>query len=340
MNKALVTGGAGFIGSNLVTQLLRNNWKVILFDNLSRGGTKENLNWIKKSANKGSLTIVIDDVRREKQVERHVEKVDVVFHLAAQVAVTNSLSDPKKDFDINARGTLNVLEAARRAKQKPLVLYSSTNKVYGSLESVKYKEGKTRYICQTYPKGINEENRLDFHTPYACSKGAADQYVRDYKRVYGLNTVVFRQSCIYGPRQFGIIEQGWMAYLAASAILAKPITFFGNGKQARDALFIDDLISAFLLAVEKRRLVSGQVYNIGGGVDNSVSLIEYTDKLERVLGKKIEIKSDKWRLGDQKVFISDNSKIEKELGWHPKTSIDDGLIILVKWISDNISLFR
>lgn len=339
MKKALVTGGAGFIGSNLVARLLSDNWKVYLFDNLSRKGTKHNLEWIRKKGNNSNLIIAIEDVRDEKQVSKYVRKADVIFHLAAQVAVTSSVDNPKEDFDINAGGTLNVLEAARLSKQKPQVIFASTNKVYGALDYAKYKAGKTRYICLSYLNGINEEVSLDLHSPYACSKGTADNYVKDYGRIYGLNTVVFRQSCIYGPRQFGIVDQGWMGYIAALAVKGKQVTFFGDGKQVRDALYVDDLINAFLMATKSPKQISGEVFNIGGGVDNTFSLGEYINYLQDKLKKKVSVIKKSWRPGDQKVFISDNTKLNNTLGWKPKISVDDGSGRLLEWIEANINLF-
>ena len=340
MKRALVTGGAGFIGSNLVVKLLNDNWKVILFDNLSRAGTKENLEWIKKSGKKRNLIIAIEDIRREREVERFVNGVDVVFHLAAQVAVTKSVGDPKEDFDINAWGTLNVLEAARKAKYSPQVMYSSTNKVYGSLGDSKYKKSVTRYKNLTYPKGINEKVPLDFHTPYGCSKGAADQYTRDYFRVYGLPTVVFRQSCIYGPRQMGIEDQGWMAHFAISVLLGKPITIYGDGKQVRDMLYVDDLIKAYISAVENIDKAGGEIFNIGGGFENSLSLLEFIKILKERMGVEIKLDFGKERKGDQKVFISDNRKLKILLNWKPETSVNKGVDELINWISKNISLFK
>jgi len=340
MNKALVTGGAGFIGSNLVSKLLNDGWDVILYDNLSRAGTKKNLEWLKKSKNSSRLTIVIEDVRREKQVKKYVKKVDVVYHLAAQVAVTSSLDNPREDFEINAGGTLNVLEAARKTKHKPIVVYSSTNKVYGSQGNSRYKEGDTRYLNLTYPMGINEEVSLDFHSPYGCSKGVADQYTRDYYRIFGLPTIVFRQSCIYGNRQMGFEDQGWMAHFIISVLLGRPLTVFGDGKQVRDALYVDDLISAFLKATDGINKTKGEIYNIGGGVKNSISLLEFIRILEKRFGKKIRLKFGKERIGDQKVFISDNSKLEKSLNWKPKVELEEGIEKLIVWVEDNVSLFN
>ena len=340
MNKALVTGGAGFIGSNLVSKLLNDGWDVILYDNLSRAGTKKNLEWLKKSKNNSRLTIVIEDVRREKQVEKYVKKVDVVYHLAAQVAVTSSLDNPREDFEINAGGTLNVLEAARKTKHKPIVVYSSTNKVYGSQGNSRYKEGDTRYLNLTYPTGINEEVPLDFHSPYGCSKGVADQYTRDYYRIFGLPTIVFRQSCIYGNRQMGVEDQGWIAHFIISVLLGRPLTVFGDGKQVRDALYVDDLISAFLKAADGINKTKGEIYNIGGGVKNSISLLEFIRILEKHFGKKIRLKFGKERMGDQKVFISDNSKLEKSLNWKPKVELEEGIEKLYYWVKENIDIFQ
>lgn len=339
MQRALVTGGAGFIGSNLIEKLLYEKWEVILYDNLSRGGTEKNLEWLKKSKNNNKLKIVIEDVRSEGEVEKYVGKVDVVFHLAAQVAVTSSVENPKEDFEINAGGTINVLEAARKTKQKPIVIYSSTNKVYGSFPNSKYKEEATRYLNLTYPKGINEEASLDFHSPYACSKGIADQYTRDYYRVYGLPTITFRQSCIYGPRQFGFEDQGWMAHFVISALKGHPINIFGNGKQVRDVLYVDDLILVFLKAVDVINKAKGEIYNIGGGIKNSLSLLEFLKILETRLGKKINLKFVEERAGDQKVFISDNSKLERTLNWMPRVGKEAGVERLINWISDNMDIF-
>ena len=340
MNKALVTGGAGFIGSNLVSKLLNDGWDVILYDNLSRAGTKKKLEWLKRSKNNSRLTIVIEDVRREKQVKKYVKKVDVVYHLAAQVAVTSSLDNPREDFEINAGGTLNVLEAARKTKHKPIVVYSSTNKVYGAQGNSRYKEGDTRYLNLTYPMGINEEVPLDFHSPYGCSKGVADQYTRDYYRIFGLPSIVFRQSCIYGNRQMGVEDQGWIAHFIISVLLGRPLTVFGDGKQVRDALYVDDLISAFLKAADGINKTKGEIYNIGGGVKNSISLLEFIRILEKRFGKKIKLKFGKERMGDQKVFISDNSKLEKSLNWKPKVELEEGIEKLYYWVKENIDIFQ
>jgi CDP-paratose 2-epimerase len=337
--KALVTGGAGFIGSNLVNYLIDNGWEVILYDNLSRRGTDENLKWLKKRNKSKKLKVEIKDIRDFKSLKKQVEKADAVFHLAAQVAVTQAIKNPREDFEINALGSLNVLEAAREVKHNPIVIYASTNKVYGSLDGVIYKERKHRYSYRDFPNGIREDHPLNFHSPYGNSKGAADQYTRDYYRIFDVPTVTFRQSCIYGPRQIGIVDQGWMAFLTASALSGKPITFYGNGKQVRDVLYVDDLIEAFLKAVENIDQVNGEIYNIGGGVDNALSLRDFVDILESKIGKEIPVQIAEWRAGDQKVFISDNGKVRKELNWKPKVGLKEGIDKLTTWVGDHLYLF-
>jgi len=337
--KALVTGGAGFIGSNLVNTLLADGWKVTLYDNLSRRGTGENLKWLKKRNKSKKLKVEIKDIRDFKSLKKQVEKVDAVFHLAAQVAVTEAIKNPREDFEINALGTLNVLEAAREAKHKPIVIYASTNKVYGSLEGLSYKEKKNRYSYRDFPKGIREDHPLNFHSPYGNSKGAADQYTRDYYRIFDIPTVTFRQSCIYGPRQIGVVDQGWVAFFAASVLNGKPITFYGDGKQVRDVLDVDDLIEAYLKAVEYVDQVKGEIYNIGGGVDNALSLREFIKILEDKVGKEIPVHIAEWRKGDQKVFISDSSKAKNDLNWTPKIDKKSGIDKLFNWIGDHLYLF-
>lgn len=337
--KALVTGGAGFIGSNLTVALLSRGWQVTVLDNLSRRGSEKNLSWLLKNFRSPKLTVEKKDVRDFYSVKKAANKVDVVFHLAAQVAVTSSVTNPRQDFEVNALGTFNVLEAARVSSNKPIVIYASTNKVYGAMDSVRVSKGETRYSYLDYPRGISENFLLDFHSPYGCSNGAADQYTRDYYRIFGVPTVVFRQSCIYGPRQMGMEDQGWAAHFAISAILGRPITIYGDGKQVRDILYVDDLIEAYLLAVERIKKSAGEIYNIGGGAANSFSLLEYLKILEAKLGKKVKIEFSDSRLGDQKVFISDNSKVEKELGWKIKNPYEKGLDKLLGWVKENKELF-
>src|SRR3990167_11039250 len=267
----LITGGTGFIGSNLASYFLKKKYKVVVLDNFSRKGSVANEKWLKGI--KGDLRIVKADVTTDRTIlQREVNQTDAVIHLAAQVAVTTSVENPRNDFIINALGTFNVLEAIRKSKNKPPIIYSSTNKVYGGMENTKIKSLGTRYIYKHFPLGISENVGLDFHSPYGCSKGAADQYVRDYARIYGLKTVVFRQSCIYGPHQYGVEDQGWLAWFIIALNLGQKLTVYCNGKQVSDVLFIQDLIDAYELAIENIDKTKGEIYNIGGGIDNSLSV--------------------------------------------------------------------
>lgn len=337
-NRALITGGAGFIGVNLASRLLESGWQVTVFDNFSRVGSLQNFKWLESNSNSRLLKLKKKDIRDSQAVNRAVAGVDAVFHLAAQVAVTTSVANPREDFEINALGSLNILEAARMQRDKPIVVFASTNKVYGELDGVKIKRGKTRYQLSNYRKGIREEFPLDFHSPYGCSKGVADQYTRDYFRIYGLPTVIFRQSCIYGVRQMGVEDQGWVAYFALAAVLKRPITIYGDGFQVRDILYVEDLVDLYISAVERINKVAGKVFNVGGGVVNSVSLVEYLDYLGKITGRRISIRYSDWRPGDQKVFISDTSLAKKYLGWAPKTPWTKGVAKMVDWIRDNEKL--
>jgi CDP-paratose 2-epimerase len=266
--------------------------------------------------------------------------IDTVIHLAGQVAVTTSVLNPREDFEINALGTFNLLEGIRLSGQKPLVIYASTNKVYGGMEHIVIEELDDRYRYRDYPLGIPETELVDFHSPYGCSKGAADQYVRDYHRIYGIPTVVMRQSCIYGYRQFGAEDQGWVAWFVIAAVLGRDITIFGDGKQVRDVLFIDDLVDAYLCASEKRDIAAGKIYNIGGGPAFTMSVWrEFGPMIEESLGRKIPVARGDWRPGDQPCYISDIRKAKEELGWEPKVSVRDGIHRLVAWVSDNKTLF-
>jgi CDP-paratose 2-epimerase len=262
--------------------------------------------------------------------------MDAVFHLAGQVAVTTSVSDPREDFESNALGTLNVLEAMRKAGSRALMVYSSTNKVYGAMSSAAVEERGTRYAYRDLIEGIAESAPLDFHSPYGCSKGAADQYVHDYARIYGMPTTVLRQSCIYGPRQFGVEDQGWLAWFMIAALLGRPITIYGNGKQVRDVLHVDDLVDAYFLAVERRNTVSGEVYNAGGGPDCAVSIwAEFGPMLEDLLGRPIPVSYGPFRPGDQPCYISDIRKIQRDLGWRPQIDVEDGIRRLFEWVCAN-----
>jgi len=336
----LVTGGAGFIGSNYVHRLLERGEKVTIYDNFSRGGAPRNLEWLKAEFGEKAFNVVVGDVREADRITEAASKSDVIVHLAGQVAVTTSVTNPRDDFESNALGTFNVLEAARASGRNPIVIYASTNKVYGGMEDVELYEEPTRWRYKDLVNGCPETQPLDFHSPYGCSKGTGDQYVRDYARMYDLPTVVFRQSCIYGPRQFGIEDQGWVAWFIIAAVMGRNITIYGDGKQVRDILHVHDLIQAYDLAVEKIDTARGQVYNLGGGPSNVMSIwAEFQPKLEALLGKKIETGSGDWRPGDQRVFYADISKAKKELGWEPKINVDKGVNMLFEWVQANKNLF-
>jgi CDP-paratose 2-epimerase len=280
------------------------------------------------------------DIRDATALCRAAEDADVIYHLASQVAVTTSVQDPRQDFEANALGTFNVLEAARLSDRQPIVLYASTNKVYGGMEDVAVVEGETGYAYRDYPHGIPETFPLDFHSPYGCSKGAGDQYVRDYARIYGLPTVVFRQSCIYGPRQFGIEDQGWVAWLLIAAVTGQPISIYGDGKQVRDLLWVDDLLDLYELAIERVDVAAGQVYNVGGGPRNTLAVWqELGPMLASLLGREIPVTYTDWRPGDQHIFVADVRKAERELGWRPTTSREDGVRRLFEWVMEHEALF-
>jgi CDP-paratose 2-epimerase len=337
----LVTGGAGFIGSNTVHRLLREGHRVVVIDNLSRPGSRRNLDWLQQAG--GDLTFVLQDIRDFDGLRRAVRPhpAEAVLHFAAQVAVTTSVTDPRQDFEINALGTFNLLEALRAESLNPIVLFTSTNKVYGALAHLKVEETKTRYRYADLPEGVSEATPLDFYSPYGCSKGTADQYVHDYGRIYGLRTVVFRNSCIYGTRQFGVEDQGWLAWFVIAALQGKPISIYGDGKQVRDVLFIDDLVDIMLRAVARPEVSAGQVYNIGGGPSRTVSVWkEFGPMLERHLGKAIPVGLHDWRPGDQKIYISDIRKAAHDFGWEPKVDVDEGVRRLFDWVKENHALFE
>ena len=335
----LVTGGAGFIGSNCVDRLLGRGDEVAVFDNLSRPGSQHNLGWLWDRHGQGAFRLVEADVRDTDRLNRAVANAEVVIHLAGQVAVTYSIDDPREDFEVNALGTFNLLEAARRSQCPPIVLYASTNKVYGNLQDLEIVEEATRYRLADLPHGVPETSPLDLHSPYACSKGSADQYVRDYHRIYGLPTVVLRQSCIYGPRQFGAEDQGWVAWLTIAAVSGRPITIFGDGKQVRDLLWVDDLLDCFDLAVEHIDRVAGGVYNVGGGPEHTLSVWqELGPVLARLVGRELEVDYGAWRRGDQKVFVSDISRVAADLGWRPKVGVEEGVGRLMEWVRENLEL--
>jgi CDP-paratose 2-epimerase len=337
MRPALITGGAGFIGTNLAHRLLSDGRRVIVLDNLARAGVEENLRWL-RDLHEDQVSVEIADVRDAAAVGRAVAAASQVFHFAAQVAVTTSLNEPVEDFDVNARGTLNVLEAIRAQPVPPPLVFTSTNKVYGALDDVPLDHSRTRYqpldgLLARH--GINESRPLDFHSPYGCSKGAADQYVLDYARSFGLPTVVFRMSCIYGPHQHGNEDQGWVAHFVLRALSGRPITIYGDGHQVRDVLFVEDLVEAFLLAQRHMGVAAGQAFNIGGGGENSVSLLEVVEEIAHHSPRPPRLSFDAWRVGDQRYYVSDTAKFARLAGWHPKTTLREGLVRLVEWISDS-----
>ena len=337
-----VTGGAGFIGCNYVHRLLSRGERVIVYDNLSRQGTDANVAWLREQHGADSFRLVVGDLRDYDTLAKAVRGVDVVVHLAGQTAVTTSVIDPRSDFEDNALGTFNALEAARHAGTNPIFIYSSTNKVYGGMEDVELVEHETRYGYKDFPFGVSEARPIDFHSPYGNSKGAGDQYTRDYARIYDLPTVVFRQSCIYGPRQMGVEDQGWVAWFIIAALTGQPINIYGDGKQVRDVLFVDDLLDAYDAAIEQIDATSGQIYNVGGGSENVMSVwADFGPILERLMGRPIPVTYDpNWRPGDQRVVVCDIRKAEHELGWRPRVGVEEGIERLYHWVVANKELFE
>ncbi len=339
--KWIITGGAGFIGCHAASRFHRAGHDVVLVDNLSRRGADTNLAWLREQGIDQFIQADVRDAQALNEIVARHADADVVLHLAAQVAVTTSVADPRTDFEINALGTFNVLEAVRtQAGGRPAVFYSSTNKVYGNLEHVRVVERDGRYAYEDRPFGVDENEPLDFHSPYGCSKGAGDQYVRDYARIYGLKTVSFRQSCIYGTRQFGIEDQGWIAWFVVAVTTGQPFTIFGDGKQIRDTLWVDDLIDGYERALDRIDSVRGEIFNMGGGPRNTMSLRELVAKLERKFDRKLNPPFADWRPGDQRVFVADIRKAERMLGWTPRMSTDEGVNELIAWVRENQSLFN
>lgn len=335
--KIVVIGGAGFIGANAAEIFLRKGHEVTVMDNFSRDGSRVNAAWLTETH--PNVTIVHADIRFDHAAMRtHIAKADLVLHEAAQVAVTTSVVDPRADFEINALGTFNVLEALRAVNNGQVLMYASTNKVYGGLEHLTVVERAGRYEFANNGS-VGEDESLDFHSPYGCSKGAAEQYVRDYGRIYGLRTVVFRQSCIYGPHQFGVEDQGWVAWFSICASLGKPVTVYGDGKQIRDILYVTDLVEAYELAYANIQRTAGRIYNLGGGPDNTLSLLELIEMLDRRYGRKLQVSLSDWRPGDQRAFVAAIAKAQTDFGWRPQTSAERGVDRLCVWVDKNPSLF-
>lgn len=335
--KWLITGGCGFVGSNLVNVLLQDGKEISILDNLSRKGASNNLEWLRSSFGEGFAFFQIDI--RDTDAVTHIIKEshpDVIAHLAGQVAMTTSLSNPRFDFEVNAGGTLNILEAVRLHSPTTIVLYSSTNKVYGSLDQIRSEELQTRYIIPDYPLGLNEDIPQDGHSPYGCSKLAADQYVRDYYRMYGIPTVVFRHSSMYGGRQFATYDQGWIGWFCQKALEAaqpgqEPFSINGNGKQVRDVLHAADLITVYKMSAANIKVTAGKIYNIGGGMRNSLSLLELFSLLEKINGYPMQYNHLGWRSGDQKVFVADTTLANKAFGWAPKVDKETGIRNMLEW---------
>lgn len=332
--RVLITGGAGFIGTNLADRILRDGRDVVIFDNLSRAGVETNLEWLLQRHG-SRVHVIIGDVRDLDTVRRAVTGVSQVFHFAAQVAVTTSIVDPKHDFEVNAHGTLHVLLALRELRDPPSIVFTSTNKVYGALDDVDLGVVSGRYEptdTQIRARGLDESRPLDFHSPYGCSKGAADQYVLDFARTLGVPGVVFRMSCIYGPHQFGTEDQGWVAHFLIRALAGEPLTIYGDGCQVRDVLFIDDLVEAFLLAQNRMAEVAGQAFNIGGGPQCTTSLLELMQLIERVTGVRPSYAHADCRPGDQRYYVSDPTKFRAATGWWPTVGLETGLGMLQEWL--------
>jgi len=331
----LITGGAGFIGSNLADRLVRAGHQVIVYDALSRAGVESNLAWL-KSAHGGRVTSIASDVRDEDELIRAAADVKAVFHMAAQVAVTTSLLDPREDFEINVRGTVNLLDAVRVRGEPVPVIFASTNKVYGDLLDVQLEEHGGRYEPRALParRGVDESRALDFHTPYGCSKGAADQYVLDYARSFGIPTVVFRMSCIYGERQMGTEDQGWVAHFLIQALQGKPITIYGDGRQVRDVLDVDDAADAYMRALKNIDSVAGQAFNLGGGPENAISLLQLVEQISSVTNCDVELNFEEWRQGDQRWYVSDTHKARAALGLQRPRGWRDGVAALAQWLAD------
>ena len=335
-----ITGGAGFIGSNCADHFLHQGHTVTIFDNLSRIGSQANLEWLHERHGSRRLKVTRGDVRDYAALQESIPGSEVVIHLASQVAVTTSVQDPRQDFEINALGTFNVLEAVRHHCPSAPFLYSSTNKVYGGMEELRILEEDTRYVYADYPYGIGENYPLDFHSPYGCSKGSGDQYTRDYARIYGLKTLTFRQSCIYGRRQFGVEDQGWVAHFVIASIMNRPINIYGDGKQIRDLLHVSDLIHAYELGLGKIDQISGEVFNLGGGSQNTLSIwAEFQPLLESLAGHPIPVLRGAWRPGDQRVFVADIRKAADYLAWQPTVSPAEGITDLFDWVKANQDLF-
>lgn len=337
--KYLITGGCGFLGSNIASEILKQGNELVVFDSLYRFGSYQNLEWLKTQ---GEFEFVHGDIRNTNDVERTIKthKPDVIYHLAGQVAMTTSILDPRMDFEVNVGGSFNLLNAVRLYSPESTIIYSSTNKVYGDLEQFTYQETATRYQCIEKPNGFDESVNLDFHSPYGTSKGSADQYMLDFARIYGLKTVVFRHSSMFGGRQFATYDQGWIGWFTQQAIniknktLKEPFTISGNGKQVRDIAHAEDMVALYLKASTKINSIKGQAFNVGGGIENSSSLLELFHFLENELDVKMQYTQLPVRESDQKIFVADLTKVKELIGWEPKISKEEGIRKMIEWIKN------
>ncbi len=339
MKTILITGGAGFIGSNATKRFLEKGDRVVVLDDLSRSGSAENLEWLRGIGTFAFEECDVRDAAKTAEVVRR-HRPAALIHLAGQVAVTTSVADPRSDFEINALGTLNVLEAVRLESPDTIVVNASTNKVYGKAENLVVEERGGRWSFRDLVDGVSEAQPLDFHSPYGCSKGVADQYTIDYSRIYGLRTLCFRQSCIYGTRQMGVEDQGWVAWFTIAAVLGLPISIYGDGRQVRDLLWVDDLIDLYQAGIAGAEKGVTGAFNVGGGSANTLSLLELLAKLEAITGRALAPRFEPWRPGDQKVFVGDSTRATRRLGWSPRTSVDEGLERLAAWVTEQRSLFE
>ena len=338
--KYLITGGCGFLGSNIASEILKRGDELIIFDSLYRHGSFQNLEWLRTQ---GEFEYIHGDIRNTNDVERTIKthSPDVIYHLAGQVAMTTSISDPRMDFEVNVGGSFNLLNAVRLYSPESTIIYSSTNKVYGDLEQFEYEETDTRYKCIDKPNGFDESVNLDFHSPYGTSKGSADQYMLDFARIYGLKTVVFRHSSMFGGRQFATFDQGWLGWFTTKAMeiknntLEEPFTISGNGKQVRDLLYASDVVALYLTAADKIDTIKGQAFNVGGGIENSSSLLELFSSLEKELGIDMTYTQLPFRESDQRVFVADISKAQELIGWEPKVSKEEGIRKMISWVCIN-----
>ena len=336
--KYLITGGCGFLGSNIASEILKQGDELIVFDNLYRFGSYQNKEWLETQ---GEFVFIHSDIRNTNDVERAIQthKPDVIYHLAGQVAMTTSIADPRMDFEVNVGGSFNLLNAVRLYSPESTIIYSSTNKVYGDLEQFTYEETDTRYKCIEKPNGFDESVNLDFHSPYGTSKGSADQYMLDFARIYGLKTVVFRHSSMFGGRQFATYDQGWIGWFTQQAINIKhgtqkePFTISGNGKQVRDIAHAEDMVALYLKASTKIDTIKGQAFNVGGGIDNSSSLLELFSFLEKELDVKMDYIELPVRESDQKIFVADLTKAKELIGWEPKVSKEEGIRKMIEWVN-------